>query len=122
MNEPLEVTKERNEKNIAFRKRLKNTYICVYGIPVVLLLVALSLKAYSELKTAVYILLTVMAILLIVWFLCCLILIPTIRCPHCKSFLGRRDPWNIPKCPQCGTSLEILEFSEENQLYYKKND
>ncbi len=120
MNEPIEVTKERNEKNITFRKRLKNTYIGIYSLPIIGLLIMTSLSAYKDNKTVAYIVIGISITIIIAWILWMLIRVPNIRCPHCNQFIGRSDPWNIPKCPYCGTSLEIYEYSEDNQIYYKK--
>jgi len=119
MNESYEVINERNEKNKTFRKRLKNTYIGIYSLPCIGLILITSLRPYIETKLGAYIVSSVLIIILIAWFLWLLIRIPSIRCPHCNSFIGRSDPWNIPKCPYCGTSLEILEYSESEDIFYK---
>ena len=120
MNEPIEVTKERNEKNNTFRKRLKNTYIGIYSLPCIGLLLMISLSPYMGTKPGAYIVSAVLITILFAWLLWLLIRVPNIRCPHCNQFIGRSDPWNIPKCPYCGTSLEILKFSEDNQIFYKE--
>lgn len=119
MNEPIEVTKERNEKNITFRKRLRNTYIGIYSLPCIGLLIMTSFSAYKDNKTVSYIVIAVSITIIIAWFLWLLIRIPSIRCPHCNRFIGRSNPWNIPKCPYCGTSLEILGYSESEDIFYK---
>lgn len=50
MNENYEIIKERNEKNKAFRKRLKNFYIGMYGLVGVLFLGTVGLCVYADSK------------------------------------------------------------------------
>lgn len=116
MNEGYEGAREKNEKNKAFRKRLKNFYIGLYGLLGALLLWVCGLGAFSDSKTAVAIGLGGLGVLFVAWILWCIIGIPRICCPHCGRFIGTSRPWNIRKCPYCGTGLEILQYFEGEKL------
>lgn len=116
MNESYEAAQKKNEKNKAFRKRLKIFYIGLYGLLGAIILWACGLGAFGDSKIAVAIGWGVLAALLVAWILWCIIGIPRICCPHCDRFIGRSNAWNIAKCPYCGTSLEILECFEREKL------
>lgn len=116
MNENYEMVKERNEKNMAFRKRLKNHYIGRYGLIGVLLLGGWGLYMFADSKTAIIIGLCVLGAIFVAWFLWCIIGGIRICCPHCDKSIGRSNPWNIRKCPYCGTSLEIVQYFEREKL------
>ncbi len=116
MNESYEVIKERNDKNRAFRKRLKNFYIGLYVLVGVMFLGALTLKTLTYSKTAVMIGAGVLGVIFVAWMLWLIIGGNKIRCPHCNKYIGRSDPSNIQKCPYCGTSLEVQEFYGQEKL------
>ncbi len=116
MNESYEVAQEKNEKNKAFRKRLKTFYIGLYGLLGAMFLWACGLGAFGDSKIAVIIGIIVLGVLFVAWILWCVIGIPRICCPHCGRFIGRSNPWNISKCPHCGTSLEIIQYFERENL------
>ncbi len=116
MNESYEVIKERNDKNKAFRKRLKNFYIGLYGVVGVMILCALTLKSLTYSKIAVMIGIGVVVAIFVVWIVWCVVSGSKIRCPHCNRYIGRSNPWNITKCPYCGTSLEVLQYYGNEEL------
>lgn len=116
MNESYEMVKERNEKNKIFRKRLKNFYIARYGLIGILILGVWGFNIFADSKTVATICLGVLGVIFVIWFLWCIINSARICCPHCNKFIGRSDPWNISKCPYCGTSLEILQYLEREKL------
>ena len=116
MNECYEVVKERNEKNKAFRKRLK-TYSIIRIVWLGLTLLAMGLiSVYVTSKTAALIGICVLGTIFIIWIVWCIIGGLKICCPHCNSYIGRSDPWHIPKCPYCGTGLEILQYYDREKL------
>lgn len=116
MDENLEKVKERNEKNKAFRKRLKNLYKVMYGLMAFMFVTIVILTIESPPRTVMIPALYVECVLFVVWLLCCIIGGLRIRCPHCNAYIGRSDPWNIRKCPYCGESLEILEYYGNKKL------
>ena len=116
MNGNYEAAQEKIEKNKAFRKRLKNFYIGLYGLLGAMLLWGCGLGAFGDSKIAVVIGVGVLAALFVAWILWCVLGIPRICCPHCNKFIGRSNPWNIAKCPYCGTSLEIIEYFEREKV------
>lgn len=116
MNESYEVAQEKNEKNKTFRKRLRNFYIGLYGLLGAMFLWACGLGAFGDSKIAVAIGFGVLTALFVAWILWCIFGGIRISCPHCDKSIGRSNPWNIRKCPYCGTSLEIVQYFEREKL------
>ncbi len=116
MNESYEVVKERNDKNKAFHKRLKTYYIGLWVLVGVMCFGAFTLYTLTYSKIAVKIGVGVLIVIIVVFFVWCIVGANKIRCPHCNKFIGRSDPWNIPQCPYCGTSLKIQEFYGHEKL------
>ena len=100
----------RNERNIAFQKKLKYFYSSFYGLLGAWLLVCFLIPAFADSKTKVFIGLGIFAVLFVIWFVLCISSPIIIRCPHCDSSLNRADPLHIITCPYCGTSLKISTY------------
>jgi uncharacterized protein with PQ loop repeat len=108
--------REKNEKNKTFRKRLRNFYIGLYapwGVMLLLMGVFYSLES----KTAKIAILWVVCGIVVAWFVWMIYgILYRMSCPHCKAALNKSDPWNIPKCPFCGTDLTIKEYYGREKL------
>ena len=116
MNESYEAAKERNEKNKAFRKRLKIYEIGIIVLFGVLFLGLGALKVYDISETTSKIGGFALIAVFVIWLLWLIIGYFKICCPHCNSHIGRSDPWHILKCPYCGTCLEILKCFAREKL------
>ncbi len=106
----------RNEKNKTFRKRLRNFYIGLYA-PLGVMLLLLGLGYSLESKPAIIVILCVIGVVFVAWLVWMIYGVFTrMNCPHCKAALNRSDPWNIERCPFCGTELTIKEYYEREKL------
>ncbi len=92
--------RERNEKNKVFHNKLTRFYI---GLLIPLLIIGLIACVASKSKICVWIMVAVF----VVWVVWLIYGIFSIRCPHCKAYLNRSDPFNIRLCPYCGTTLKV---------------
>lgn len=105
---------ERNEKNKAWRKRLKIFYIGLFAPWVVLVVLALVLKSV-ELPIDGKALLAIMVATSVAWALWVILGIFITRCPHCGGFLNR-VPNNAKHCPHCTTILKVYPDFEDTEL------
>lgn len=107
---------ERNEKNKAWRKRLKIFYIGLFvpwGVLVVLILI---LESVALLPIDAEVFSIIMAATLAVWVLWLVFGIFYTRCPHCRGFLNR-VPNNVKHCPHCATILKVYSDFEDTDLW-----
>ena len=105
---------ERNEKNKAWRKRLKIFHIGLFAPWIVLAGSTLVLKN-AELPIDIKALLAIMVATLVAWVLWGIFGIFFTRCPHCKGFLNR-VPNNVKHCPHCITILKVYPDFENTEL------
>lgn len=108
--------RERNEKNKRFRKRLRNFYIGLYA-PWGVILLLMGVFCCLEAKAAQIVVLCINGIIVVAWFVWMIYgILYRMSCPHCKAALNKSDPWNIVKCPFCGTDLSIKEYYGREKL------
>ncbi len=117
MHDNFEEVKERNKRNLKFRGRLKIQLIaCLAIVPYGLIGGSIYInicKANPDLTTIATWLLVAGCVAWVAWVI---VASTKICCPHCNHWIGRSDPWNIPSCPYCKTSLKIQEYCGREKL------
>ena len=116
MNQQEREFRERNEKNMRFRKRLRNFYIGLYA-PWGVILLLMGVFYGLEAKAAKIAVVVVGCVIVVAWFVWMIYgILYRMSCPHCKAALNKSDPWNIERCPFCGTDLTIKEYYGREKL------
>lgn len=113
----IEIT-ERNEKNKAWRKRIKIFNIGLFA-PWIILLVLLMVFKNAELpidgEVISSLIMNMFVATFVLWCVWIVFGIFFTRCPHCNGFLNR-VPHNIKHCPHCTTILKVYPDFEDTDI------
>ena len=111
MNDNYNDVMERNERNKKYRRRLVLQLVLVLAIiPYGIISIPILTQLHSTNPDFVGIATGIVVAGFIAWFVGLIVVTNKIRCPHCNKWLGNSNPWNIPNCPYCKTSLETYEL------------
>ena len=96
-----------NEQNKKYRRRLVLQLVLVLAIiPYGIISIPILTQLHSTNPDFVGIATGIVVAGFVAWFVGLIVVTNKIRCPHCNKWLGNSNPWNIPNCPYCKTSLK----------------